>query len=174
MRTEYEAGRVPEPESMPDLALLIAMAPAGDHPLIGPRPAQIFDPVPTSDLIHASVVGIPGLIDDLEGDTRNVLLTFARIWTTLATGQIMSKDAAAGWALAQLPPEHRPVLEHARQLYLNCQYSEEIWSNALRAQVHPHVDRVLAEIDRLYRRSQATSTDGAGDGNRTRTISLGS
>ncbi len=99
------------------------------------------------------MAGIPGLLDGLRSDTRNVLLTFARIWSTLATGGIMSKDAAADWALAQLPPEHRAALEHARQPYLNCPYSEESWSDALRARVGPHVDHVLAEIDRLRTRA---------------------
>jgi streptomycin 3"-adenylyltransferase len=151
LRSEYEAGRVPEPEPMPDLALLITMTLAGDHPLTGPSAARILDPVPHSDVVRASVAGIPGLLDDLDGDTRNVLLTLTRIWTTLATGQIRSKDAAADWALAHLPPQHRPALEHARQLYLNCRYSEESWSAALHAQVRPHVDWVLAEIERLAR-----------------------
>ncbi|MCL3998932.1 aminoglycoside adenylyltransferase family protein [Streptomyces lavenduligriseus] len=153
LRAEYEAGEVPQPEPMPDLALLITMALAGDRPLTGPHPAEILDPVPQADLVRASVAGIPGLLDDLDSDTRNVLLTLARIWTTLATGQIKSKDAAADWALARLPPEHRPVLEHARQLYLDCSYSEESWNDALQAQVRPHVDRVRAEIDRLRART---------------------
>ncbi|WP_221360585.1 aminoglycoside adenylyltransferase family protein [Streptomyces beigongshangae] len=152
LRAEYEAGTVPRSEPMPDLALLIAMALTGDHPLTGPRPAQVLDPVPQADLVRASVAGIPGLLDDLDSDTRNVLLTLARIWTTLATGRIKSKNAAADWALARLPPEHRAALDHARQLYLDCSYSEESWSDALRARVRPHVDRVLAEIDRLHNR----------------------
>ncbi|MFJ8545332.1 aminoglycoside adenylyltransferase family protein [Streptomyces sp. NPDC093586] len=156
LRAEYEAGAVPQPEPMPDLALLITMTLAGDRPLTGPRPAQVLDAVPQADLVRASVAGIPGLLDDLDGDTRNVLLTFARIWTTLATGRIESKDAAADWVLARLPPEHRPVLEHSRQLYLTCSYSEESWSDALRAQVRPHVDHVLTEIDRLLARAPRT------------------
>ncbi|MFD9002983.1 aminoglycoside adenylyltransferase family protein [Streptomyces sp. NPDC059582] len=149
LRAEYEAGEVPKPEPMPDLAPLITMALAGKHPLDGPPLSQVLDPVPHGDLIRAVVAGIPGLLDTLDGDTRNVLLTFARVWTTLATGRITTKDAAADWALARLPPEHRPPLEHARQLYLDCRYSEESWSDELRARVRPHVDRVLAEIDRL-------------------------
>ncbi|MGW5329418.1 aminoglycoside adenylyltransferase family protein [Streptomyces sp. NPDC004014] len=156
LRAEYEAGQVPQPDPMPDLALLITMTLAGGHPLTGPHPARVLDPVPQADLIRASVAGIPGLLGDLDSDTRNVLLTLSRIWTTLATGRIKSKDAAAGWALAQLPSELRPVLEHARQLYLDCPYSEESWSDALRAQVRPHVDRVLAEIDRLRTRAPRT------------------
>ncbi|MER6603577.1 aminoglycoside adenylyltransferase family protein [Streptomyces parvus] len=148
LRAEYEAGMVPRAEPMPDLALLISMTLTGDAPLTGPRPAQVLDPVPHADLVRASVVGIPELLDDLEGDTRNVLLTLARIWATLSTGRIEPKDAAAAWALAQLPHEHRAVLEHARHLYLNCRYSDERWSEALRMRVRPHVDHVLAEIER--------------------------
>ncbi|MEW2465117.1 aminoglycoside adenylyltransferase family protein [Streptomyces sp. NPDC046994] len=149
LRAQYEAGEVPQPEPMPDLALMISMARTGDHPLAGQRPAHVLDPVPQTDLARASVAGIPSLLNDLDSDTRNVLLTLARIWTTLATGQIKSKDAAAERALAQLPCEHRAALDHARQLYLNCTYKNETWSDALREQVRPHVDRVLAGIDRL-------------------------
>jgi len=147
-RAEYEAGDVPRAQPMTDLALLVTMTLAGDRPLAGPRPAQILDPVPHTDLIRASVAGIPGLIGDLDSDTRNVLLTLARIWSTLSTGQIRSKDAAADWAISELPPEHRPALKHAKRLYLSCPYSQESWSDLLRAQVRPCVDRVLAEIDR--------------------------
>ncbi len=152
LRHEFEASGPPQPQPMPDLALLVTMALAGDHPLTGPPPAQVLDPVPHTDLVRATVAGIPGLLRDLDDDTRNVLLTFARIWTTLATGQITSKGAAADWALAQLPPEHRPVLQHAKQLYLNCRYSEESWTSELMAQVRPHTGQVLAEINRLQQR----------------------
>lgn len=152
LRHEFEASGPPQPEPMPDLALLVTMVLAGDHPLTGPPPAQVLDPVPHADLVRATLAGIPGLLQDLNDDTRNVLLTFARIWTTLATGQIKSKDAAADWALAQLPPEHRPVLQHAKELYLNHRYSEESWSKELMAQVRPHADQVLAEINRLHQR----------------------
>lgn len=150
LRPEFEAGGPPQPEPMPDLALMVTMVLAGDRPLTGPPPAQVLDPVPHSDLVRASVAGIPGLLDDLADDTRNVLLTLARIWTTVATGRLSSKDAAADWALAHLPSEHRAVLRHARQLYLTSRYSEERWSRELMAQVRPHVDHVLAEIQRLH------------------------
>lgn len=147
LREEFEGGGAPRPEPMPDLALLITMVLAGDHPLIGAPPARVLDPVPHADLLRASVAGIPDLLDDLDHDTRNVVLTLARIWATLITGEIKSKDAAASWAVAQLPPQHRPVLEHAKRLYLSHRYSEESWSDELTARVRPHVDAVLAEID---------------------------
>jgi streptomycin 3"-adenylyltransferase len=150
LRDEIAANGPPQPTPMADLAVMISMTLAGARPLKGPPPAELLDPVPAEDLARGCVEGIPGLLGDLADDTRNVLLTFARIWTTLATGEIRSKDAAADWALAQLPPEHRPVLQHARQLYLTRRYSEEEpWSDDLQAQVRPHVDAVLAEIGRL-------------------------
>ncbi|QKW33393.1 DUF4111 domain-containing protein [Actinomadura sp. NAK00032] len=149
LRDEYLAGKVPQPEPMPDLALLITMVLAGDRPLTGPRPGRVLAPVPHADLVRASVAGIPDLLDELDDDTRNVLLTLARIWATLATGEIKPKDAAADWALDRLPPEHRPVLAHARQLYLGSHYADETWTEALRGRVRPHAEFVLKEIDRL-------------------------
>lgn len=149
LRDRFEAGAVPQPAPMPDLALLISMVLAGDHPLTGPPPARVLDPVARADLARAAVAGIPGLLDDLPADTRNVILTLARIWTTLATGEIRAKDAAADWALAQLPPRHRPVLEHARQLYLSTRYADESWPDELKAQAPAHAAEVLAKIERL-------------------------
>ena len=89
---------------------------------------------------------IPALLSYLDGDERNVVLTFARIWTTLATGVIRSKDAAADWALPLLPPEHREVLAHARDIYLG--EAAEEWGDLL-PRVRPHVDHVIGEIRRV-------------------------
>ncbi|MFE0106218.1 aminoglycoside adenylyltransferase family protein [Streptomyces sp. NPDC059009] len=147
LRVQYEAGEVPRREPMPDLALLLTTVLSGDHALSGPPPARVLDPVPHEDVVRAAVAGVPDLLGDVDDDTRNVVLTLARIWTTLATGEIRTKDAAADWTLAHLPPEHRPVLEYARELYLNCRYPEESWTPELRQRVRPHVDAVLVEIN---------------------------
>ncbi|GIJ12121.1 aminoglycoside adenylyltransferase family protein [Micromonospora andamanensis] len=157
LREAYLSGVVPQPETMADLALLATAARAGDHPLVGPPPARVLAPVPRADVVRASLAGVPGLLDDLDGDTRNVLLTLARVWFTVATGQIRAKDAAADWALARLPPEHRPVLAHARQLYLDCRYEQERWSETLLAQVRPHVDEVLRHLERAVRPGEAVA-----------------
>ncbi|MFB7191065.1 aminoglycoside adenylyltransferase family protein [Streptomyces sp. NPDC056230] len=149
LREELQAGGLPRPGPMPDLALVVTVVLVGDHPLTGPPPAELLNPVPHTDLVRASVEGIPELLADLDDDTRNVLLTLARVWTTPSTGEIKTKDAAADWAMAHLPPEHRPVLEHARNLYLTCHYQDEVWSEELKGQVHPHVNDVLTRIDHL-------------------------
>lgn len=47
-----------------------------------------------------------------------MVLALARIWLTLSSGEIAAKDVAADWLLERLPPEHRPLLETARDVYL--------------------------------------------------------
>jgi len=91
---------------------------------------------------------IDRLRGDIDSDTGNVILTFARIWSTVATDVIRSKDAAADWALDRLPEAHRPVLARARAIYVGDQ--AERWDD-LRDQIVPHVDYVVAEIRRLVR-----------------------
>ena len=117
-RSELAAGSEPWRSPNPDLAILLAEALVAGRPLIGPPPAAYLDPVPRTDLRAASVAAIDGLLEDLRPDTRNVLLTLARIWTTVETGEIRSKDAAADWAIARLPASDGAVLATARDGYL--------------------------------------------------------
>jgi predicted nucleotidyltransferase len=146
MRADFERGDLPASSVVsPDLAPLIAMALAGNRSLFGPPPADVLDPVPHDDLIRAITAGIPVLLDDLEPDTANVVLTLARIWTTVATGAIRSKDAAADWVLPRLPEEHRAVLARARAVYLG--EAEDRWDD-FQARLRPHVDFVAHEIER--------------------------
>jgi streptomycin 3"-adenylyltransferase len=146
-RSDFEAGTLAPWESPnPDLALVIEMALQANRPLFGPPPAEVFDSVSPADVRRAMLDGIPSLLSDLDGDERNVVLTFARIWTTLFTGAIRSKDEAADWALPRLPPEHRAVLAHARAIYLG--EAAEEWGDLL-ARVRPHVEFVIGEIKRI-------------------------
>jgi streptomycin 3"-adenylyltransferase len=143
-RDEFERGELePWTSPSPDLALQLEMVLRADRPLIGPPPAAVIDPIPPADLRRAMLDGIPSLLADLEGDERNVVLTFARIWMTLETGIIGPKDAAADWALSRLPEEHRPVLAHARAGYLG--EAVEDWG-ALLPRVRPFVDHVIERI----------------------------
>lgn len=146
-RSEFERGNeTPWESPNPDLTMQLEMTLEANHPLFGPPPAEILDPIPPADLRRAMLESIPSLLADLAGDERNVVLTFARMWTTFATGTIRSKDAAADWALPLLPPEHRAVLAHARAIYLG-QAAEE-WGD-LPPKVRPYVDHVIGEIRRL-------------------------
>nr|WP_235787147.1 aminoglycoside adenylyltransferase family protein [Streptomyces mutabilis] len=145
LRAAHERGHVPGPEDDPDLAPLLTMVLRADTPLHGPPPAALLDPVPHTDLRRAIVAGLPELTAELEPDTRNVLLTLARIWSTLVTGGIRSKDAAADWALARLPAGYREPLAHARAVYLGHEHDEH-WDEGVR----PCADHMVRAIRETY------------------------
>ena len=151
-RREFESGNV-EPWSgtaaAADLTVLIAMALNAGRPLLGPEPAEVLRPVSRRDLVSAMVEGIEPMLSELDVDTRNVVLTLARIWTTLGTGEFRSKDAAADWVLERIPEEHRAVLERARAIYLGEEL--ERWDD-LRSRVRPHVEHVVGEIEGVVNR----------------------
>ena len=143
-RSEFEAGAIAPWESPnPDVALLVEQVLGASEPLFGPPATELLDPVPPADVRRAMLDGIPGLLADLVGDERNVLLTFARIWATLETGRIWPKDQAADWVLARLPAGRGDVLAHASAIYLG--EAAEDWGDLLSG-VRPLVDHLHAEI----------------------------
>lgn len=147
LRGEFERGNLtPWPQPSPDLASLITMVLLASAPVFGPPPGQVFDPVPHDDLVKAMLSDIDRLLVELAGDRRNVILTLARIWSTVATGTMRSKDAAADWALERLPDEHREVLARARAIYRGDE--PERWDD-IAARTGRWADHVVAEIRRL-------------------------
>jgi streptomycin 3"-adenylyltransferase len=150
LRPELERGEFPQPTANPDLAALITMILLNGKALVGPPPADVFEPVPHEHLLRAGVDELGSILDDLDADTRNMLLTLARIWSTAETGEIRSKDAAADWALQHLPPEHQPVLERARDGYRRGDYGR--WDDL---DVHACANYVVGEIKGSSRRRGA-------------------
>jgi len=145
-RPDFAKGNfAPWNPSNPDLAILIEMVVQANRALFGPLPAEVIGPVPWADIRRAMLDSISDLLSYLDGDERNVVLTFVRIWTTLVTGVFRSKDGAADWALPLLPPEHRPVLEYARANYISG--VPEQWGPLL-PRVRPFVDHVIGEIEK--------------------------
>jgi streptomycin 3"-adenylyltransferase len=146
-RPDYARGDfAPWNPSNPDLAIVLEMVLQANSPLFGPPPSELFGPIPWADVRRAMLDSIPDLLSHLDGDERNVVLTFARIWTTLATGVFRSKDGAADWAIPLLPQEHRAVLAHARSLYVRGVPTED-WGD-LMPRVRPFVKHVVGEIER--------------------------
>lgn len=143
LRGEYESGVVPQPRESPDLAVLLAMVLQSGRPLFGPPPETVLDPVPAADLRRALVDALPALLADLETD-RNVVLTLARMWLTLETGEFAPKDAAADWALARLPPTLHVPLIHARDVYLDHAADAPLDVPAVRS----YADHVVSQIER--------------------------
>jgi predicted nucleotidyltransferase len=144
LRDKYESGDLePFDNPNPDLAPLLTMVLLGDWALVGPRPAEVLDPVPTCNLLAAGVGVIGELIQGCETDTRNTILALARIWKAVATKAVDSKEGAANWALARLPRAHRPVLARARAIYRG--EEENRWDD-VRDQVRAYSVYVASEI----------------------------
>jgi predicted nucleotidyltransferase len=155
LRERFERGDPDlfRPRIDPDVAILLTMVRLADVTLVGSAPRATLDEVPRRDFHDALVAGVPGLIDEIDSDTRNVVLTLGRIWNGIATGGILSKDAAAEWALERLPPEHRPVMTRAREGYL---LGNESWED-LRDRLASFSDAIVAEIGEARYRSHRST-----------------
>lgn len=117
LRDEFEKGQIQEPTYDPDLAIVLAQIRKGSVSLFGPDASDILDPVPMTDIRRAIRESLPGLIEGIKGDERNVILTLARMWLTVVVGEISPKDVAAEWAIPRLPKEHATLLDLARKAY---------------------------------------------------------
>ena len=146
LRSEFLAGDL-EPRSAPnpDVAVLVTMVLGRSEALVGPRAHDLVDPVPRADLLRAMADELDPLLGNLESDTRNVLLTLARMWMTASTGEIRPKDVAAAWAAERLAAEHRPHMLAAGAGYLGV--LEDRWDD---------VAAVRSVADELRRRLTAS------------------
>ncbi len=104
-----------------DLTTLLTIVLLGDQPLFGPPPRALLDPLLMEDCVTAMVSDIDGFMDEVEEDTRKLLLTLARSWQMVVTGLIERKDRAAAWAQERLPSEYRQLMERARAMDLGWQ-----------------------------------------------------
>jgi len=126
-----------------DLASVVTMVLAGNTALHGPPPAQVFDAVPRADYHDAILKDTETVEEYLPWDTRNVILTLARVWAGVASESVHSKESAAAWTFERLPAEHRPVLERAVAIYRG--EEDDRWDD-LRPAIDAYAAYVLSEI----------------------------
>ncbi|QQK77473.1 aminoglycoside nucleotidyltransferase ANT(9) [Salicibibacter cibarius] len=117
LREEFEKGKIQEPTYDPDLAIVLAQVRKNSVSLLGPCASEILDPVPLTDIRKAIMESLPELLEGMKGDERNVILTLARMWQTVAVGEISPKDVAADWAIPRLSIEYATLLNVARKAY---------------------------------------------------------
>lgn len=129
LRGTFEKGIVEPWENyeMPDLAVIVTQVLLRSETLWGLKPEQLLVPVPYHDFMKAMLHDVNRLVADLEHDTRNVLLTFARIWSTLETDTIRSKPAAADWAINHLSKKFQPVMKRAKSICMGIE--NEYWDD---------------------------------------------
>jgi len=146
LRKEFEQENVePWPtKEMPDLAVLVTQILLASYTLVGTNPDQLFCTVPYKDFMTATIDALPTLMSDLDNDTRNVLLTLARIWSTVATDTIRSKPAAADWTINHLPEKYRPVMERAKAI---CKGEEKEYWDDIQKLIKPCADFMFSEAN---------------------------
>jgi predicted nucleotidyltransferase len=124
LRAAFEAGERLVSCSNPDNTLILAQARRRSVSLYGPAAAEIVPEISPLQVLGAMQQAIPGLLHGLVGDERNVLLTLARMWHTARTGEFVSKDQAAVWAIAQIQTDDADLLDLARRAYLGAAVDE--------------------------------------------------
>lgn len=145
LRTEFESGKLNpwKTTESPDLAIVITQLLLANKILYGPSPSELLPSVPYRDFVTASIAEVDNLISELESDTRNVLLTLARIWSTVETDSIWSKQDAATWAIERLPEPYKIIFENARSFMMG--NTEEYW-DGVKDQLQPCVDFIRDQI----------------------------
>ncbi|WP_134321810.1 aminoglycoside adenylyltransferase domain-containing protein [Cumulibacter soli] len=117
LRSEFVVGAVPRPQRDPDVVILLATALTSHRVLYGPPLNEVIDDVPAAQLRQAQLAVLPALIDGLRGDERNVLLTLARAYCTVQSGDVVPKPVAAEIAAQLVNDETADVLHLAAREY---------------------------------------------------------
>lgn len=143
LRGALEEGLVPQAEANPEYTLLLAQARREAVPLMGPDIIRLVPEIPANMIPRAIHDLLPSLLETVDGDARNVLLTLARMWGTLVTGEFVAKDAAADWAGPQLSDRGAATLSRARDAYLG---QEEDGPQFRRADIAQAVEEMRAQI----------------------------
>lgn len=146
LREQMEAGDIPQASYDPDVAILLWQARSYSLSLKGPEAIKVIEPISMIDIQKAIRCSLPGLIASVKGDERNVLLTLARMWFTMTTGEICPKDIAAEWAIPKLPQNLAALLEIARKAYLG--ECDDCWSD-LEAEIASLVAFMNKSIENL-------------------------
>ena len=146
LRESFEKGIIaPWPaQEMSDLAIIVTQVLLKSKTLFGSEPEQLLAPVPYQDFMKAMLGDLDRLVDDLEDDTRNVLLTIARILTTLETDAICSKPSAADWVMQHLPDVYQPVMMRAKSICIGAE--NEHWDD-IELLIKPCADFIVDQIN---------------------------
>ncbi len=145
LRKEFEAGNIEpwETKELPNLALVITQLLLSNKIVFGPSPNALFNLVPYDDFMRAITCEIDSVLNDLNWDTRNVLLTLARIWSTVETDLIRSKADAADWTISKLPEKYKEIVMRAKSILLD--EHMENWDD-LKTEIMPCADYMFEQI----------------------------
>ncbi len=116
--------------------------------LAGTPPAETLPVPPAADYGEAILYDAEWCREHVLDQPRYVVLSLARVWATLATGEVHSKASGAEWSLPRLPAELAALLRHALAVYRG-EAAEGDWSED---ELERYVECVGSEIDRASMR----------------------
>ena len=123
--------------------------------LLGPSFSQWSVEIPVQQLWQAMADTYPSIVAhwDEDADERNQILALCRIYFSLVTNEIAPKDQAAQWVIAQLQPQHQPVLQRMSQEYKG-QIAKQNWQDEYQA-LQPIVDFLSSRIDEQFKKKSS-------------------
>lgn len=144
LRDDFLKGQLPDSTPDPDLTILLRQVRQNSVTLVGTNAQELIPDIPDKDVKQAISDALPTLLKSIEGDERNTLLTLARMYFTVVTGKIETKDKAADWLLSEIPMPFKHLLEMAKCAYLGtCQ---DNWQGKT-AELSQCVDYLVKQIE---------------------------
>lgn len=140
----YRLRESPGPGADPDLAAHLTVARERGVALIGPPPRQCLPKVPWHDYVLA-------ILDDFKHCSEQLTRTYAilsmsRVWATLATHELHSKESGALWAMAEL--EDPSIVADALESYrigASREFAADVRLSSYKEVVGMHVEALRAE-----------------------------
>ncbi|MDM1402176.1 DUF4111 domain-containing protein [Myroides odoratimimus] len=119
LREDFLNGYIPKRTIDQDLTILLRQIRQNNMVLYG-IPAHELLPLVSEEEFNRSILTLlPVLMVNLKDDTTNVILTLCRMFYSLQTGQITSKDKAVNYLLKYAIPESfKPLLIQVKDNYL--------------------------------------------------------
>ena len=154
LRDELSQGDMLSEHADPDLSILLKKAQLHHRSLFGPSLTQWSVEIPDQQLWQAMADTYPSIVAhwDEDADERNQILALCRIYFSLVTNEIAPKDQAAQWVIAQLPPQHQPVLQRMVQEYKG-EIEKQNWQQQHHA-LQPVVDFLSSKIDERFKQKK--------------------
>lgn len=141
LRQEYTKGYIPERVIDQDLTILLRKIRNNSITLYGEPANELLPHVSNKEFDKAIRLLLPGLIEELEDDTTNVILTLCRMYYSLKTGQITSKDKAIDYILDYIPDRFKSMLIDTKNSYIGKETLSEQTNLSLAKEFSSYITR---------------------------------
>lgn len=118
LRDAFLKGYIPGKTPDQDLTILLRKVKQNSLVLYGKTAREVLPTISDEAFRQAIKASLPQLIQEIEEDQTNVILTLCRMLYSIQTGKITSKDRAVDYAIPYLPPSFYGLVLEAKDHYL--------------------------------------------------------